>query len=136
MSLRARARVLLLACLFVGLVIGRLASVLAPISAAVAPAVCRVCHGCGVAEHDDVCDCEACHAVDEGRSEGGASVHEPAHDAVADHAVAAPAPGWAALFDVVPPRPSGARLLALPLGARWLPKGSDPPVVPPPERGA
>ncbi len=126
----------LLGVLFLGLVVGRLASVLAPIGAAFAPAVCRVCHGCGVAEHDEICDCEACQAVEEGREARAPSVHEPAHGALLEPAIAAPAAAWATPLDVAQRRTDLCRLLTLMPLEDLLPRGADPPVVPPPERAA
>lgn len=132
MSVWSRVRVALLGLLFLALVVGRLANVLAPIAASLAPAVCKICHGCSVGDHEDVCDCDACHAVEEGRVAAVPSVHERAHGALAGETSFVPAPG------VVVDLPSEGA----PTGMSWVvpaaihaplsSKHPDPPVEPPP----
>ncbi len=133
MSPGLRLRAALLGLLFLGLLVGRLSSVLAPIAAALAPAVCRVCHGCGVGEPGELCDCDACHAVDEGRAARAPSMHEPIHDAVLEHQAASPAPGWAGVFGPLAKPVSAARTLSNPSPRALRPRGLDPPLVPPPD---
>jgi hypothetical protein len=99
--------------LVLALVLGRLGGVISPVMAAMAPAVCSICHGCPIRHaegptssvgsheegHDEahearICDCEACQLVAAGIRQPGTSAHEPTHDMGASAKTLVSPAGW------------------------------------------
>lgn len=129
---RAAQLVVLLA---LAIVCGRLAGIVAPLAASLAPVVCSICHGCAIHGDDEpgdhaVCDCTACRDVAAGKASGAPSVHDLDHGGAPSEATY---DGGAALTpSVVVVLPPSSALLPIPVASALASAGPRPPPSPPP----